>query len=120
MADPGSRFLGEVLGDVLGDAAFAFGDPCDAPAAWSPPTLLATIAYECDGRGVLRLLAEPSAAAELAANMLGLEPGDPAAADHSLATVAELLNVIGGTYLTRRYGSGVPSLLGLPVARVLN
>lgn len=119
MAELDAAFLADVLGRVLEEAAFVFAEPADEPEAWGGPVLSASLAFEAVQGGTLRLVATPSGAAELAANMLGIEPSDPEAAAQGLAAIAELLNVVGGAFVTRWFGTAVPSQLGLPATEVL-
>ncbi len=119
MADPMPALLTEVLGEVLQDAAYVFAEPADEPAAWSAPVVSAEIAFESLKGGTLRLTTGPGIAAEIAANMLGLDPSDAAAVESGSAALAEVLNVIGGAFVTRYFGTSVPSQLGLPKAQVL-
>jgi hypothetical protein len=119
MREPTPALLEEVLGQVLQEAAFVFAEPADEPEGWAPPVLTAQIAFECVRGGVLRLALPPRGAVEIAANMLGVDPGDPEAEEHGRAAVAEILNVIGGAFVTRFFGSKVPSQLGLPTTALV-
>jgi hypothetical protein len=114
MAEPTAALLEEVLGQVLQEAAFVFAEPADEPEGWPPPVLTAEIAFESVRGGLLRLTVPPRGAVELAANMLGLEASDPEAEENGRAAVAEILNVIGGAFVTRYFGTQVPTQLGLP------
>ncbi len=116
---PVPELLTEVLGEVLQDAAYVFAEPSDEPPAWSAPVVSAEIAFESLKGGTLRLTVAPGVAAEMAANMLGLDPSDAAATESSSAALAEVLNVIGGAFVTRYFGTQVPSQLGLPRAQIL-
>jgi hypothetical protein len=113
------ELLTEVLGEVLQDAAYVFAEPAEGPPAWTAPVVSAEIAFESLKGGTLRLTAAPGVAAEMAANMLGLDPSDAAAVESGSAALAEVLNVIGGAFVTRYFGTSVPSQLGLPRAQVL-
>lgn len=119
MPDRVPALLEQVLGEVLQDAAYVFAMPVDGPAEWRQPVVSARIAFESTKGGTLRLTAAPGVAAEMAANMLGVDASDPAAAEHGRAAIAEVLNVIGGAFVTRYFGTGVESQLGLPTAEVL-
>ena len=114
MAEPTAALLEEVLGQVLQEAAFVFAEPADEPEGWPPPVLTAEIAFESVRGGLLRLTVPPRGAVEIAANMLGLEASDPEAEENGRAAVAEILNVIGGAFVTRYFGTQVPTQLGLP------
>jgi hypothetical protein len=119
MPDAMPALLTEVLGEILQDAAYVFAEPAQEPAAWGVPVVSAEIAFESLKGGKLRLTAAPGVAAEMAANMLGVDATDAAAAENGRAAVAEVLNVIGGAFVTRYFGTGVPSQLGLPTAELL-
>ena len=118
MPEPTPAFLLEVLGSVLQDAAFVSADPAPEPARWAGPVINAELAFESLRGGSLRLTVAPRGAIELAANMLGVDPADREAEAHGLAAVGELLNVIGGAFVTRFFGTQVPSQLGLPRAEL--
>jgi hypothetical protein len=115
MAEPTSTLLEEVLGQVLQDAAFVFAEPAEEPEAWGSPLYAVKLAFESVRGGELRLTAGRGAAVEIAANMLGLDASDPEAAEQGRAALGELLNVIGGAFVTRFFGTKVPSQLGLPI-----
>ncbi len=118
MTPPTSELLTEVLGQVLQDAAFMFAEPADEPEAWEGPVLAASLAFEATVGGSLRLIAGERACVELAANMLGVDPADPEAAGSGAAALGELCNVVGGAFVTRLFGTQVPSALGLPMTEV--
>lgn len=113
MPEPTPALLTDILGQVLQESAFIFAQPDDEPADWQGAVLTARIAFESTRGGTLRLVTTPAASAEIAANMLGIEPGAEAD-ENGRAAVAELLNVLGGAFLTRYFGTAVPSQLGLP------
>ncbi len=117
MPEPTPELLTDILGQVLQESAFIFAEPEDEPPAWDGTTLTARIAFESTRGGTLRLVTSPDAAAEIAANMLGIDPGEEARAN-GRAAVSELLNVLGGAFLTRYFGTAVPSQLGLPATEV--
>lgn len=114
-----SELLAEVLGSVLQDSAFIFAEPMEDPPDWTPPVFLAELAFESVRAGVLRLTTRPRGAVEVAANMLGIDPGDPEAEIQGRSALAEILNVVGGAFVNRFFGSKVPSQLGLPRTEVL-
>lgn len=120
MSEPSVELLSDVLGTVLQDAAFVFAEPLEGPPVFDGPVLQATIAFESVRGGALRLTVGTRGGAEIAGNMLGLEPGDPEAVDQARAAVSEILNVIGGAFITRYFGTQVPSQLGLPTTHQLD
>ncbi|HET6412258.1 MAG TPA: hypothetical protein VFG53_09375 [Anaeromyxobacter sp.] len=119
MAEPTPEFLTELLGSVLEDSAFLLAEPVEERPRFEGSVLLARIAFESMRGGTLRLLTTPEAATEIAANMLGIEPGEEARSS-GRAAVSELLNVLGGSFLIRYFGAAVPSQLGLPTSEVLS
>ncbi len=118
MDEPTAELLGEILGEVLQEAAFLFVEPAEEAPAWPDRVLVAEIAFESLRGGTLRLLAPPAVGIELAANMLGADPADPEAEENGRAALSEILNMLGGTFVTRWFGTKVPSQLGLPSVRL--
>jgi hypothetical protein len=119
MLDPTQELLAEVLGSVLQDSAFMFAEPIEEPEGWHRPVFSAQLAFESVRGGLLRLTTPPRGAVEIAANMLGVDPGDPEAEVQARSALAEVLNVVGGAFVTRYFGTKVPSQLGLPHTEVL-
>ena len=116
MVDATPELLTDILGTVLQDSAFMFVEPSEEPAAWGEKVFAATLAFESVKGGTLRLTMALPVGVELAANMLGTEIDDPEAEENGRAAVSEILNVIGGAFVTRYFGTKVPSQLGLPQA----
>lgn len=114
MPDVTARLLHEVLGEVLADTAFTFVEPSEEPPEWSAPVVSAAISFQTDRKGRVRIATGQGTAAELAANMLGVEPGDPEATLHARNAVSEILNVVGGALIVKLYGTANPSRLGIP------
>jgi len=92
-----------------------FAEPAEDEITFEGEVLRSTIAFESVRGGALRLVTPTRVAAEIAANMLGIDPSDPEAESQGRAAVSEILNVIGGAFITRYFGTQVPSQLGLPV-----
>ncbi len=118
MPEPTAELLTDILGQVLQESAFIFAEPDDEPEAWEGTVLTARIAFQSTRNGSLRLVTTSAASAEIAANMLGIDPGEEADAN-GRAAVSELLNVLGGAFLTRYFGTAVPSQLGLPATELV-
>ena len=116
MADATPELLTDILGTVFQETAFMFVEPAGEPVAWDETVFSATLAFESVQGGTLRLTAAVPVGVELAANMLGCDATDPEAEEHGRAAICELLNVIGGAFVTRFFGTKVPSQLGLPHA----
>jgi hypothetical protein len=120
MLEPTPDLLADVLGTVLQDSAFIFAEPVAEAPRWASPIYSAELAFESVRGGVLRLTTPPRGAVEVAANMLGIDPSDPEAEAQSRSALAEVLNVVGGAFVTRYFGTKVPSQLGLPHTEVLD
>lgn len=116
MADATPELLTDILGTVFQETAFMFVEPAGEPVAWGDRVFAATLAFESVQGGTLRLTAAVPVGVELAANMLGCDASDPEAVENGRAAISEILNVIGGAFVTRFFGTKVPSQLGLPQA----
>jgi CheY-specific phosphatase CheX len=114
MSDPTSEMLGEVLSSVLEEAAFFMIEPEAAPHDYDGEVFSATIDFEAVRGGQLRLTASRNLARNLAANMLGIDPNDAEADEQGRNALGEILNVLGGAFITRHFGTKVPFQLGLP------
>lgn len=93
--------------EVLERLAFMFGelvDKCEMPA---PEGTYAEVRVRVSGplSGVVALVVAPEACAEMAANILGLEPGDALAEARAEDALKELVNVTCGTLLTTLAGT---------------
>lgn len=105
-----------VLIDVLERFAFALGDPAD-PAEIAPPAepaCLARMTFSGPFTGSLALLMPAALGGEIAANMLGLDPGDPALERHATDAIKEILNVVCGNLLTELAGEDPVFDLSVP------
>ncbi len=118
MPEPTAELLTDILGQVLQESAFIFAEPDEEPEVWPAPVLVARIAFASTRGGALRVITNLAAASEIAANMLGIDPG-PEADAQGRPAVSELLNVLGGAFLVRYFGTAVPSQLGLPSTEVV-
>lgn len=118
MADVTPELLTDIVGSVLQDTAFMFVEPAEEPVEWGEKVFTATLAFESVKGGLLRLTMALPVGVELAANMLGTDVSDPEAEENGRAAVSEILNVIGGAFVTRYFGTKVPSQLGLPQAQL--
>ena len=116
MLEANAELLTDILGTVLQESAFMFVEPDQEPVEWGTQVFTATLAFESVRGGMLRLTAALPVGVELAANMLGTDPDDPEAVENGRAAISEILNVIGGAFVTRYFGTKVPSQLGLPQA----
>ncbi|MFO0580787.1 MAG: chemotaxis protein CheX [Anaeromyxobacter sp.] len=120
MHEPTPDLLADVLGSVLQDSAFIFAEPVDEPEPFAAEVFAAELAFDSVRGGVLRLVTTPRGCVEIAANMLGLDASEAEAQDQARSALAEVLNVVGGAFVTRFFGTKVPSQLGLPATQVLD
>jgi hypothetical protein len=110
-----AQALGGVTRSVLETAAFLFCDDVPAGMTAQEGTVIeATIAFQAarSGRIILRLPAQVGL--EAAANLLGIEPDDPEAAESARAAAGELLNMISGSALKAWFGGEATWSLGVP------
>jgi CheY-specific phosphatase CheX len=114
MSDPTPEMLTEVLSSVLEEAAFFMIEPEVVPDRFDGDVFSATIDFEAMRGGQLRLTASRNLARNLAANMLGIDPADPEADAQGRNALGEILNVLGGAFVTRHFGTKIPFQLGLP------
>jgi chemotaxis protein CheY-P-specific phosphatase CheC len=111
--------LSAVAARVLEDAAFLFVEAGDAEAAIDGPAVVAAMDFGGPAAGRLHLQVPPDLAAELAANLLGVDAGDPESEGRGEAAVGELLNMIGGLFTAEAFGTGVVCPLGIPEVRTV-
>jgi hypothetical protein len=114
MSDPSPEMLAEVLSSVLEEAAFFMIEPEPVPETFDGEVFCATIDFEAVRGGQLRLTASRNLARNLAANMLGIDANDPEADEQGRNALGEILNVLGGAFVTRHFGTKTPFQLGLP------
>lgn len=98
---------------LIEETAFLFVEPTSEPAP-IPDCLACSLAFAASAEGRLELLAPREIAVEAAANMLGLEPGDPSASDAAEEALAELLNILAGSLVHEIFGKGVLCHLEIP------
>lgn len=119
MTDPSPELLAETLGATLEEAAFIFAEPEERPAPFPGAAFEARIGYRGPASAELRLVADAGLAATLAANLLGEDEGDAAAA-RSADAIGELLNMVVGAWVVRLFGEDARCALGVPRVRPLS
>jgi CheY-specific phosphatase CheX len=113
--------------EVLEKQVFLFPEPLAGEELIPGPEgfLVGAMTFKGPARGGLMLALPEAMALEMAANFLGMEPGDPFVAESSRDSLGEILNVTCGHMLTALYGEtevfdlSIPrsfSLTGLEVA----
>ena len=112
--------IGRVTMRVLADAAFVL---CEAAhgGAFAGEVLEASMTFSGPASGRFVLAGGAEVCATLAANLLGLEAGDPAAAASAGDALCETCNMLAGAWMEAWYGAvpyglGVPTLARVPAA----
>ena len=111
--------IGTVFCDVLEHLAFMFGDRVDKEeiSSQSGDFVEGRIDFKGPKHGELRFMALDRIAADLAANILGIDPDAARASEDSEDTLKELMNVTVGQLLTAIcrteavFNVGVPRLV---------
>jgi hypothetical protein len=111
--------LNAIFSDVLSSLAFMLND--DGPIKPIPGAqwLEASISYYGPFNGTLFLRTCKGFSIELAANLLGVDPGDEAAEIQAEDAITEFMNIICGQFITTWYGSEQTFNLSIPTMRAL-
>jgi chemotaxis protein CheY-P-specific phosphatase CheC len=107
----------EVIGRIIGEAAFMFIDPIDAkdrPVSEEWKVQGVRLSFNGDVSGEFRFWAPVSLSREIAVNMLGVDQSEPLPDEKLQDALKEIVNIIVGNFLTDMYGDGVAATLGLP------
>jgi hypothetical protein len=101
---------------ILEKQAFMFADPLPQGGfkASGEEYLAASLVFDGPARGGALAAFPESLAKELAANLLGSEPGDEKSAEYAADALGEFLNVACGHLLTELFGTGPVFNLGAP------
>ncbi len=116
---PSAELVGQIVGTVLEEAAFAFSEPAspDTPTATSGWT--ACIEFRALVSGELRLTLTHTLACQLCAGLLGLEPEDEEVQSRAKDTTGELTNILAGALLSTWLGETAEYELGTPAVAAL-
>ena len=117
MQDQKIATLTTVLSDVLADLAFMFTDDGELAPPVGERWLETAISYKGSVSGSLRLTCTGTFAAQLAANLLGVESGGEPADQESIDAVREFMNIVGGHYVTAAFG--IEDVFNLTIPEVL-
>ena len=106
MSSEYKTILAEVFCDILMKYAFMFGDasPKDELPTNGSNYLRAAIDFSGYRSGTLEISTSTELCAELAANVLGIEPDDDNSVDNSSDALEEFINVVCGQFLTTAFG----------------
>jgi len=114
VALPRAELVGQVLGTVLEEAAFAFSEPAEPGALTSRSGWMAQISFRATAAGELRLTLTHELAFQLCAGLLGLEPDDDEVKTRARDTTGELTNILAGSLLSAWLGEDAEYELGTP------
>lgn len=118
--DAGTRDLGNLVSDVLGDLAFMVTDAARDDDLTCSPWLAGEVKYRGPVNGSVHCWCSRSFGAQLAANLLGVEPGTPDAQLAAEDALRELLNVLCGQLVTRWHGTDAVFNLSIPTTHETN
>jgi hypothetical protein len=102
---------------ILEEAAFVFTETVPEPGPPADELLQATLTFSGPARGRLVLTAPPRLGVVFAANLLGVEPDDPAAGKLAGSAFGEMLNMIAGALMELWFGRQAICRLGVPEVR---
>jgi len=111
--------LAELVSRTLEDAAFVFTEPADGAGAPAAPVLHARLDFEGPARGELSLTASPAVARALAANLLGLDEGDPDIDARAGDALGEVVNMLAGAVVLELFGPEAQTRIGVPAGAEL-
>jgi hypothetical protein len=114
LRDPSAEMLTEILGRTLEEAAFVCVEADPSPRRFETTVLVARMGFAGPVAGEMRLAAEPASTASLAANLLGVDLGDPESSGKGRDAIKELLNISCGLLVQEIFGPGVICKLNLP------
>jgi CheY-specific phosphatase CheX len=103
--------------EVVEKLTFMFGEVVDKSEVDSPgmPFTLASMSFTGDVKGVLSVAVPTEMTAEIAANILGLDPEDVQPDEMMNDALAEMLNVVCGHVIMALVGTGANFKLDSPL-----
>ncbi len=113
MLDNPASMLSSCAARVLEDAAFVLTEPAEEPPVAQEGAVRACIRFHGSREGFLQAIVPVEGCTVLAANMLGVEPGDADAAERSHDALKEILNILCGSVLGQAF-PGADMTIGLP------
>lgn len=105
-----------LVADIFGDLAFLVADEDACALSSATQWMHGVISYRGPHSGTLECWTTPAFARGLAANMLGIDLSEEPAAGSADDALRELLNVLCGNLVTRRFGRDLVFDLGTPAA----
>ena len=118
--DMTAEALGQVVITMLQDAAFVFAEPAESNEREEENVLMARLDFNGPSSGEMVLSCSRTLAADLAANLLGIEPDDPDAIQRGSDALGEMLNIVGGAVLANWFGVDADFEMGVPDVTILD
>jgi hypothetical protein len=115
--DRSGDLLAEVAAGTLEACAFLFmerSSSVELSVEAASDAVAASISIGADTPVTLKMTASRPLLVEIAANMLGTETDDPEASAGAEAAIAEVLNIIAGSFVARAYGTEKECRVGIP------
>jgi CheY-specific phosphatase CheX len=112
--------LAQTACEVLEETAFIFASPSNDTPPSDNPLVVAQLTVTGEVRGSLILAVPPSVGAEIAANLLGVEPDDPLADSKAADAVGEILNIMAGALAAHCAIGSAGWRLGPPTTRIVD
>ena len=108
--------------EVVEKLTFMFGEVVDKDEVDSPgtPFTFASMSFSGDVKGLLSVAVPTEVTAEIAANILGLEPEDIHSEEMKNDALAEMLNVVCGHVIMALVGTGANFKLDSPLTSPLD
>ena len=102
---------------IVEQLTFMFGEPSDKSAVLEDDVdyIVAQMDFTGDVKGTLSLAVPADCVVEIAANILGLDPGETEVASMVSDSLGEMLNVICGHVMVAIAGKSADFRLGAPV-----
>ncbi len=115
-----AEVLGDVTARVLEEAAFVFTEPAEEDLTWDSNVVEVQLTFSGDGNGRILMAAPEAVGLELAANLLGIEPGEDAGIDKPAeAALGEMLNMIAGPLAAGWFGEKAVCRIGAPETKTV-
>lgn len=115
-----AEVLGDVSAMVLEEAAFVFTEPAEEDPRWEENVVEIKIVFSGDGNGSIMMAAPESVGLEMAANLLGVEPGEESGIERPAeAALSEMLNMITGPMAAGWFGEEAVCRIGVPEAKTV-
>lgn len=108
--------LSAAISEIVEELTLMMVEAEDGPVDF-PTGIVGRIGFTGPAEGELAVRCEAELGADLASNMLGVDPGDDEAQTKACDALGEMLNVICGNLVTRLFDEERPFTLSIPEVR---